>query len=159
MKRALVILALCASVGMPVVALGQPAPSTPSPELRSMMEKIHAEAKMAAYAALTPAHAASVTSIAAQVAAGTLDPRSAEKQIDALLTTDEQTSRPGGRTESDERHAQPRWKRPASARWAVAAARRPVWADPVDRRPACGDREPADPTADHRRQRRRRTSA
>jgi hypothetical protein len=57
-----------------------------------MMEKIHAEAKTAAYAALTPAHAASVTSIAAQVAAGTLDPRSAEKQIDTLLTTDEQTA-------------------------------------------------------------------
>ena len=55
-----------------------------------MMEKIHAEAKTAAYAALTPAHAASVTSITAKVAAGTLDPRSAGKQIDELLTTDEQ---------------------------------------------------------------------
>jgi hypothetical protein len=54
-----------------------------------MMEKIHAEAKMAAFAALTPAHAASVTSITGQVVIGTLDPRSAGKQIDGLLTTDE----------------------------------------------------------------------
>jgi hypothetical protein len=92
MKRALVIVALTASVFMPVVAFAQPAPSTPSPELRSMMEKIHAEAKMAAYAAIAPAHVASVNSITAKVAAGTLDPRSAGKQIDELLTTDEQNA-------------------------------------------------------------------
>jgi hypothetical protein len=57
-----------------------------------MMEKIHAQAKMAAYAGLTPAHAASVNALAAKVAAGTLSPREAAQQIDDLLTADEDKS-------------------------------------------------------------------
>lgn len=57
-----------------------------------MMEKVHAEAKTAAYAALTSAHAANVLALVSQVAAGSLDPRTAEQQIDALLTSDEKKS-------------------------------------------------------------------
>jgi len=89
MNKALVILALCASVVMPVVASAQTAPPTPSPELRSMMEKLHAQAKMAAYAGLTPAHAAAVNALVAKIAAGTLNPRAGTQQIDDLLTADE----------------------------------------------------------------------
>lgn len=54
-----------------------------------MMEKLRADAKAAAYEALTPAHATAVTAIVAHVAGGALDRRAAGKQIDALLTPDE----------------------------------------------------------------------
>jgi hypothetical protein len=93
MKRPLVLLALCASVAMPLAAFAQPAPpmpGAPSPEQRAMMEKLRADAKTAAYGALTPAHAAAVTAIVGQVTAGSLGRRAAGKQIDALLTPDEQ---------------------------------------------------------------------
>jgi hypothetical protein len=92
MKRLLVLLALCASVAVPVGVLAQSAPPSqggPSPDQRAMMEKLRADAKAAAYSALTPAHAGAVTSIVAQVTAGTLDRRAAGTQIDALLTPDE----------------------------------------------------------------------
>jgi len=87
MKRSLVLLVLCASVAVPVAAFGQPAGPPPN---QAMMEKMRADAKAAAYSALTPAHATAVTALIAQVAAGTLDPRAAGGQIDALLTPDEQ---------------------------------------------------------------------
>jgi hypothetical protein len=87
MKRVFVFLALCASVSMPLAALAQPAP--PTADQRATFDKMRVEAKTAAYAALTPAHAASVTTIAGQVAGGTLDRRTAAGQIDALLTPDE----------------------------------------------------------------------
>jgi hypothetical protein len=93
MKRLLVLLALCASVAVPPAAFAQPAPPMPggpSPEQRATMEKIRTDAKAAAYGTLTPAHASAVTAIVAQVAAGTLDRRAARRQIDALLTPDEQ---------------------------------------------------------------------
>ena len=89
MRKALAIAAIGLTLALPAAAFAQPAPPSPSPELRSMMEKVHAEARTAAYAALTPAHAASVTALTSQVAAGTLDRRAAEKQIDTLLTSDE----------------------------------------------------------------------
>ena len=88
MKRALVALALCACVAVPLVAQGQP--SGPSPDQRAMMDKMRADSKTATYAALTPAHAAAVTGIVAQVVAGSVDGHAAAKQIDALLTPDEQ---------------------------------------------------------------------
>jgi hypothetical protein len=93
MKRLLVLLALCASVAVPLAAFAQPAPPMqggPSPEQRAMMEKMRTDAKAAAYSTLTPAHASAVTAIVAQVAAGTLDRRAAGRQIDAMLTPDEQ---------------------------------------------------------------------
>jgi hypothetical protein len=107
MRRAVVLVALCASVLFPVVASAQdggpppgPPPGgmgrgnwpSPSPALRAAMEKAHADAKADALAALTPAHAASVQSILAQVTAGTLDRRAAAGQIDALLTPAESSA-------------------------------------------------------------------
>jgi hypothetical protein len=95
MKR-LLLLALCAAIAMPLAAFAQPAPSMqggpPTPEQRAAMEKARADAKVAAYQALTPAHVTSVSAIVAQVAAGTLDRRAAGGQIDALLTPDEKTA-------------------------------------------------------------------
>jgi hypothetical protein len=100
MKRTLVIVALCASVCLPLVASAQQGPPgpmgaggrpSPSPAMRAAMEQARAEAKTAAFAALTPAHAASVQAMLAQVTAGTLDRRTAAQQIDALLTPAEST--------------------------------------------------------------------
>ena len=93
MKRFLALLVLCAGVAVPLSAFAQPAPPPPdgpSPDQRAMMDKLRLDAKTAAFAALTPAHAAGVNAIVAQVAAGTLDRRAAGGQIDALLTPDEQ---------------------------------------------------------------------
>lgn len=96
MKRFL-LLALCAAMAMPLTVLAQPAPpmqggGPPSPQQRAAMEKARADAKVAAYQALTPAHVTSVNAIVSQVAAGTLDRRAASGQIDALLTPDEKTA-------------------------------------------------------------------
>ncbi|HEV8022083.1 MAG TPA: hypothetical protein VGP41_12505 [Candidatus Lustribacter sp.] len=95
MKRFL-LLALCAAFAMPFAAVAQPAPpmqgGPPSPQQRAAMEKARADAKVAAYQALTPAHVTSVNAIVAQVAAGSLDRRTASGQIDALLTPDEKTA-------------------------------------------------------------------
>lgn len=95
MKRVLMLLALCATVGVPAVALAQagPGPGMPAPpsaEQRAMMEKLRADAKASAYNALTPAHRDRVTAIIADVAAGKQDPASAAKLIDDVLTPDEQ---------------------------------------------------------------------
>lgn len=98
MKRSLIAVALGASLCLPLAAAaqdgpppGQP-PGPPPAAMRATMEKVHAEAKAAAYAALSTAHAATVQSITAQVAAGTLDRRAAEKQIDDLLAPAEKTA-------------------------------------------------------------------
>ena len=93
MKRLFAVLALCGTVVLPVAASAQAGPpgmgGPPSPQQQAAMEKLRADAKASAYAALTPAHAASVQGIVAQVAAGTLDRRAAAGQIDALLSPDE----------------------------------------------------------------------
>jgi hypothetical protein len=93
MKRMLMLIALCATVAVPAVALAQAGPGPggpPSPEQRAMMEKLRADAKASAYNALTPAHRDRVTAIVADVAAGKQDRAAAVKQIDDLLTPDEQ---------------------------------------------------------------------
>ena len=102
MKRALILVALCTSLGLPAAVSAQAGPpgspgmmpgaDRPSPALRAAMEKAHAEAKAAAFAALTPAHAASVQSLIGAVAVGSLDRRAAAAQIDALLTADEKSA-------------------------------------------------------------------
>lgn len=96
MKHLFTVLALCGVVVLPLAASAQAGPpgmggppSAPSPEQRAAMEKFRADAKASAYAALTPAHAAGVQTIVAQVVAGTLERRAAVGQIDALLTPDE----------------------------------------------------------------------
>jgi hypothetical protein len=95
MKRSLLLLALCAGVAVPVAALGQAGPpgmqgGPPSASDRAAMEKARADAKAAAYLALTPAHKDRVTAIVADVVAGKTDPRAAAKLIDDLLSPDEQ---------------------------------------------------------------------
>jgi hypothetical protein len=102
MKTFLLLVALCAAIAVPAIVLAQqggpPGPMgpggwhSPSPQMRAAMDKAHADAKVAAYAALSPAHATQVQAIVSQVAAGTLDRRAAGAQIDALLTPDEQKS-------------------------------------------------------------------
>jgi len=95
MKRMLAVLALGAVFAVPLAAFGQMGPGPgmggppPTPQQQAAMEKARADAKAAAYAALTPAHATSVQAIVAQVTAGTLDRRAAVTQIDALLSPDE----------------------------------------------------------------------
>jgi hypothetical protein len=93
MKRLWMLCSLCALTLLPAAAFAQEGPpgmgGPPSPQQQAAMEKIRTDAKAAAYAALSPAHAASVNAIVAQVAAGTLDRRAAGGQIDALLTPDE----------------------------------------------------------------------
>ncbi len=93
MKRLPVLLALCVGLAVPAAGLAQPAPPMPggpTPAQQAALEKIRTDAKAAALGALTPAHAASVNAIVAQVAAGTLDRRAASTQIDAILSADEQ---------------------------------------------------------------------
>jgi len=95
MKRSLLLLALCATVAVPVAAFGQAGPpgmqgGPPSATQRAAMEKVRADAKAAAYLALTPAHKERVTAIVADVVAGKTDPRAAAKLIDDVLTPDEQ---------------------------------------------------------------------
>jgi hypothetical protein len=102
MKRALLTLMLCAGVAVPAAALAQavspaaspaphmrPPPPSPSPEMRALMDKIHGQARAAAFAALAPGHASTVSSIAGQVAAKTIDFPTGVKQIDALITVAE----------------------------------------------------------------------
>jgi hypothetical protein len=94
MKRLWMLCSLCMLVAVPAAAMAQQGPpgmgGPPSPQQQAAMEKVRADAKAAAFAGLSPAHAASVNAIVAQVAAGTLDRRAAGGQIDALLTPDEQ---------------------------------------------------------------------
>jgi hypothetical protein len=94
MKRLWMLCSLCVLAAVPAAAFAQQGPpdmgGPPSPQQRAAMDKARADAKVAAYAVLTPAHLTSVNAIVAQVAAGTLDRRAAGGQIDALLTPDEQ---------------------------------------------------------------------
>jgi hypothetical protein len=95
MKRLLVLCSLAVLVAAPVAVFAQQSPppgmgAAPSAQQLAAMEKARADAKVSAYAALSPAHAASVNAIIAQVAAGTLKRKAAGGQIDALLTPDEQ---------------------------------------------------------------------
>ncbi len=94
MKRLWMLCSLGLLLAVPAGAFAQQGPpgmgGPPTPQQQAALEKVRADAKSAAYGALTPAHAASVNAIVAQVAAGTLDRRAASGQIDALLTPDEQ---------------------------------------------------------------------
>jgi hypothetical protein len=94
MKRTLMLLAVCASVALPVIAAAQPGPGPggpppPTAEQRAAMDKLRADAKTSAYAALTPAHRDRVTAIVADVASGKQSRADAAKAIDDLLTPDE----------------------------------------------------------------------
>jgi hypothetical protein len=93
MKRSLLALTIAVCAGSPLIALAQPGPGSddmgPPPAVRAKMDAIGAQAKAASYAVLTPEHRAAVDAILAKVRAGTLEPRAAGTQIDALLTPEE----------------------------------------------------------------------
>ena len=102
MKRLILGLALAASMAFPLAAgaqsgppperMGSPDHMGPPPEVRAKFEKILADAKAAAYAALAPDHRTKIQAIVAQVVAGTVMPRDAADQIDGVLTADEKRS-------------------------------------------------------------------
>jgi hypothetical protein len=98
MNRWLIALALSAGIAVPVAVIAQqqgqapPMRQAPSPEMRSQMQKIFADAKTGALAALSADHRTRVQSIVGQVNAGTLDRRAASQQIDELLTPNEKTA-------------------------------------------------------------------
>ncbi len=87
---------LAACLGAPLAASAQPAggPDSggPPPAVRAKLDAIAAQAKTDGYAALSPDHRANVSAVVAKVTAGTLEPRAAAAQIDALLTPDERTA-------------------------------------------------------------------
>jgi hypothetical protein len=91
MQRIIVVGTLAACVLLPAVANAQPGPGDmgPPPAVRAKLDAVNAQAKAAGFAALSADHRARVQAIVARVSAGTLDPRSAAAQIDALLTPDE----------------------------------------------------------------------
>jgi hypothetical protein len=60
--------------------------------MRAKMDAMRAQSKADAFGALSPDHRAKVQAIVAQVSAGSLEPRDAVAQIDALLTPDERQS-------------------------------------------------------------------
>jgi len=89
MQRNVFALVLALLFGVPVGARAQPVPGpmpTLSPEMRSKIDAVSAQAKAEGYAALTADHRARVQAIVAKAAAGGLGPREATEQIDALLT-------------------------------------------------------------------------
>jgi hypothetical protein len=100
MKRPVFACILAALVAAPLAVAAQNAPPAPPPggpdgmgpppAVRAKMDAMRAQAKADAYAALTPDHRTRVQAIVAQVVAGSLEPRAATQQIDALLTPDEQ---------------------------------------------------------------------
>ena len=90
MKSFFTVLLVAAGLSVPLAALAQSPPPGPPPQMRAMMDQLHATAKTNAYNALTPDHRTQVQAIVAQVAAGTIGPRDASTKIDALLTPDEQ---------------------------------------------------------------------
>jgi hypothetical protein len=93
MIRFVVAVMLVAALGTPLAARAQSGPDGgPPPAMRAKMDALRSQAKTDAYAALSADHRARVDAIVAQVAAGTLDPRDAGKQIDALLAPDETTA-------------------------------------------------------------------
>jgi hypothetical protein len=95
MKYWFVGIILSTTLALPLGAAAQSAAPAdagggPPPAMQQQMEKAHAEAKASAYAALSPDHRAKVQAIVDKAVAGTLPPRDASAQIDALLTPDEQ---------------------------------------------------------------------
>lgn len=78
----------------PVAALAQMAPpdgppAPPPPELRAQFDQARTQAKTAAMNDLSADHRAKVQAILAQVQNGSLDPRDAGTQIDAILSPGE----------------------------------------------------------------------
>jgi hypothetical protein len=96
MIRSFYVLCLAACVGTPLAAFAQQAPPPPpgnagQPPMsrRAQVDAITRQARIDAFAALTPDHRARVQTIVAGVVAGSIQPRDAARQIDALLLPQE----------------------------------------------------------------------
>lgn len=80
------------ALASPIAAFAQMAPpdgppqGPPPPEMRAQFEQARAQAKTAAMNDLSVDHRAKVQAILAQVQSGSLDPRQASSQIDAILS-------------------------------------------------------------------------
>ncbi len=101
------LIAAAAFAAMPIAGMAQspapmmspmaaPAPPmaprmrpTMSPEMMMRLEHARTDARVAAYAALSPSHRAQVAAIVAQVNSGKLDTKTAAAKIDAVLTYNE----------------------------------------------------------------------
>jgi hypothetical protein len=96
MNRNVFVAGLVLATCIPIAAFAQTAAPTASPdpiamckELRSKAEAAQSDARNAALRALSSAHRTQVLSIIDRVNAGKLDPHTAARQIDDLLTVDE----------------------------------------------------------------------
>ncbi len=83
MKHHIVIAATLAAMLSPLAVLAQGAPP---PEMRAQMEQLRTQYKTAVLNGLSADHRAKVQAILAQVQSGSLDPRDASGQIDAILS-------------------------------------------------------------------------
>jgi hypothetical protein len=99
MLKQAALCAACAAFTVPLafVLFGAPLPTLaqngPPPAVMAQMEKIRSDAKVQAYKGLTPAHAAAVDRIVADLASRKdTDIRGAAKSIDDILTPDEKTN-------------------------------------------------------------------
>ena len=91
MKHHLVAAAAFAALLFPSAAFAQEPPpgappAPPPPQIRAKMEALRTQTKTAAFNDLSADHRAKVQAILQQVQSGSLDPRNASTQIDALLT-------------------------------------------------------------------------
>ncbi len=92
--RNMLLVCAFAALVTPMAALAQMGPpggppGPPSPEMRAQFEKTRAQYRTAALNELSADHRAKVQAILAQVQSGSLDPRDASTQIDAILTPSE----------------------------------------------------------------------
>lgn len=88
MKRHIIVTAALAALLYPGTVLAQQPPpdAPPPPQMRAHMEQLRSQAKTAAFNDLSADHRAKVQAILQKVQGGSLDPRAASEQIDALLT-------------------------------------------------------------------------
>jgi hypothetical protein len=87
--RNLLLAGAMAALVFPAAALAQSAPDGgygPPPEVRAQLEQARSQAKTAAFNDLSADHRTKVQAIIAQVQDGSLDPRDASTQIDAILS-------------------------------------------------------------------------
>lgn len=90
MKRHILAAAALAALISPVAAFAQQPPDgPPPPQMRAQMEQLRAQAKTAAFNDLSADHRAKVQAILQKVQNGSLDPRAAGTQIDAILSPTE----------------------------------------------------------------------
>ncbi|MBC5810967.1 MAG: hypothetical protein GIW95_08990 [Candidatus Eremiobacteraeota bacterium] len=91
MKKLFFALAFGASLA-PIAVAAQPGPGGPPPEMRAKMEAMRADTKATVQKALSADHQSKIQAVVDQFNTGTLAPKDAVAQIDAILTPDEAKS-------------------------------------------------------------------